>query len=443
MTNREFSTRAFAYALEQGCSDCETFYASGESFEVNAAGGEIDRYSVSREAGVSVRVSLDGKQGYAYTERMDDPEKLVERAMDNARFIESSDDHPLQKKCKYREIRRTPSALAALSEQERIALARRMEQAALAADPRVQRVVYCTVVTEKGGVQIENTRGLSVEREYDISICYVFPSIQEGDEIQTSLAFRMGADAADVENCAREAVQDAIGKLGGSPVDSGAYRVLFRPYAFCDLLSAFSPMFSADEAQKGRSLLANKTGETVAAKLVTITDDPFDPVAPRAFDGEGTPCQTKAVVENGVLKTLLHNLKTAAKAGVESTGNASRRSAAATVSVSPTVLRLEPGALTEEELLAALDDGLIVTEVEGTHAGVDPVSGDFSLKAAGFLVSGGKVARPVSNITVAGNFTALMKGVAALGSDLKYALPQDGYFAAPSVLVEKLTVAGN
>ena len=180
--------------------------------------------------------------------------------------------------------------------------------------------------------------------------------------------------------------------------------MLFRPYAFCDLISAFSPMFSADEAQNGRSLMANKEGEAVADPLVTITDDPFDPAAPRAFDGEGTPCKTKAIVENGVLRTLLHNLKTAAKAGVESTGNAARPSAASTVSVAPTVLRLEPGANTEEALLLALGDGLIVSEVEGIHAGVDPISGDFSLKAAGFLAEGGRVVRPVSNITVAGQF---------------------------------------
>lgn len=443
MTNSDFSSRAFAFALAQGCENCETFYARSESFEVNASGGEIERYSVSREAGVSVRVSLGGRQGYAYTERMDEPERLVERAMDNARCIESEDVHPMQTKREYGEVQRGGSAFSALSEQARIAFARRMEQAALAADPRVKRVVYCSVVAEKGAVQIENTRGLNAARSSDISIAYIMPSVQEGDEVQTGFAFRMGAEAADVEGCAREAVQDALDKLGGKPVASGAYRVLFRPYAFCDLLSAFSPMFSADEAQKGRSLLANRQGETVAGPLVTITDDPFDPAAPRAFDGEGTPSRKKAVVENGVLKTLLHNLKTAAKAGVESTGNAARPSAASTVTVAPTVFRLEPGENSEEALLSALGDGLIVTEVEGVHAGADPISGDFSLKAAGFLAEGGKIVRPVSNITVAGNFIALLKDVIALGSDLQYALPQVGYFASPSVLAEKLTVAGN
>ena len=443
MTSSEFSALASAYALNQGCEGCETFYAGGEAFEVNANAGEIDRYSVSREAGISVRVSYRGNLGYAYTERLDEPEKLVDRAIDNAKCIESEDNHPMQKHCAYAIINRSPSALAKLGEQERIALAKRLEQAALEADSRIKRVVYCSVIYEAGSVHMENTQGLCADKQTDVSIVYVMPSAQQGEEVQTGFAFRMGADAADVEGCAREAVADALDKFGGTPVDSGMYRVLLKPYAFGDLLSAFSSMFSADEAQKGCSLLANKEGESIASSLVTLTDDPFDPAAPRAFDGEGTPCKTKAIIERGVLKTLLHNLKTAAKAGVESTGNASRASAASPVGVAPTVLRVEPGEQTFEELINTLQNGLIITELEGTHAGVDAISGDFSLKSAGFLVENGKLVRPVANITVAGNFIALLKGVVAVGNDIKYALPQIGYFASPSVLTERLSVAGN
>jgi PmbA protein len=211
----------------------------------------------------------------------------------------------------------------------------------------------------------------------------------------------------------------------------------------CDLLSAFSGMFSADAAQKGLSLLAGKEGETVASEIVTLWDDPFDPVAPRAFDGEGTPCIKKAVIERGVLNTLLHNLKTAKKAGKESTGNASRRSAASSVDIAPTVFRVETGRHSYDELLKELGTGLVISELEGLHAGVDAVSGDFSLKAAGLLVENGAVVRPVSNITVAGNFVSLMKDVIAVGSDLRFGMPQGGYFGSPSILISGLTVAGN
>jgi len=187
-------------------------------------------------------------------------------------------------------------------------------------------------------------------------VIYVMPSVQEGEEVQTGFAFRMGGDATDVEGCAKEAVEDALSKLGGSPLDSGCYRVLLKPYAVCDLLSAFAPMFSADQAQKGCSLLAGKEGQFIANERVTLWDDPFDPVAPRAFDGEGTPCETTAVIRNGELKTLLHNLKTAKKAGTQSTGNASRRSAASTVGIAPSVFRLECGEFSSDALVKELKD---------------------------------------------------------------------------------------
>ena len=443
MTYSEFSKMAMGYAEKQGCEACELFYASGESFEVNANGGEIDRYSVSREAGVSIRVSLDGHEGYAYTEVIDEPERLVDHAVDNALCIDSEDEHPMQTKQAYRAVTRVDSALKNRSESERIALAKHLEELCLRQDPRVKRVVYCSAEYGAGSVVMENSLGLYAEKSSNSSVLYAMPSVQEGEEVQTGFAFRMGEHAADAEGCAREAVEDALGKLGGKPVDSGCYRVLLKPYAVCDLLAAFASMFSADEAQKGCSLLAGKEGQLVASERVTLWDDPFDPVAPRAFDGEGTPCQTKAMIQRGELKTLLHNLKTAKKAGVPSTGNASRRSAASTVGIAPAVFRLDCGERTFEELLTELKNGLVIAELEGLHAGVDAVSGDFSLKASGFLVEHGAIVRPVSNITVAGNFIGLLKGVVALGNDLRYSLPQGACFASPSVLVESLTVAGN
>jgi len=442
MTYPEFSKLAMTYASERGCDSCELFYASGESFEVNANGGEIDRYSVSREAGVSVRVSMNGHEGYAYTEAICEPERLVDHAMDNALCIDSEDEHPMQTKQTYRAITRADSALKSRSESERIALAKRLEELCLAQDPRVKRVVYCSAEYGAGSVVMENSLGLYAEKSSNSSVLFVMPSVQEGEEVQTGFAFRMGGDAADAEGCAKEAVEEALGKLGGKPVDSGCYRVLLRPYAVCDLLAAFAPMFSADEAQKGCSLLAGKEGQSIASDCVTLWDDPFDTVAPRAFDGEGTPCQTKAIIQQGELITLLHNLKTAKKANVPSTGNASRRSAASTVGIAPTVFRLACGERSAEELVLDLKNGLVIAELEGLHAGVDAVSGDFSLKASGFLVENGAIIRPVSNITVAGNFVELLKNVFALGSDLRYSLPQGGCFASPSVLVAQLTVAG-
>ena len=112
------------------------------------------------------------------------------------------------------------------------------------------------------------------------------------------------------------------------------------------------PVFSAEDAQKGMSLLADKEGEKIGADIVTIIDDPRykDSQVKRTFDGEGVATYAKNVVENGTLTTLLHNLKTAANAGVKSTGNASKASYASVVGVSPFTFYIQPMDGTKEDL---------------------------------------------------------------------------------------------
>lgn len=442
MTMQEFRERAFQYALEQGCDAAETYYAESNAFEVNAQGGEIERYAVSRTGGLSLRVQLRGRDGYAYTECVDDPEELVRRAMDNARAIEADDEHPMQGACAYETIEKKSCAMDNMDEADKIALALELEKETLAQDERVKRVMYCEVGTASGRVGIHNTRGLCAEREERLAYCYTMPIAQQGEQMQNAMAFRVGDEATDTAGCAAEAVRETLAKFDGEPVPSGAYAVVLRNDAMADLLTAFSPVFSAEEAQKGRSLLAGREDEAIAAPCVTIVDDPFHPYAPRAFDGEGTPCKRKNIVDGGTLTTLLHNLKTAKRAGCESTGNGMRASAASPVDVGPTVLYLRPGEAAQEALLRQMGDGLLITELEGLHAGLDPVSGDFSLKAAGRRVENGALGGTVSQITVAGNFLTLLRSVVAVGSDLRFGLPGGACVGAPSVLVRELMVAG-
>lgn len=442
MTMREFSDRAFAYALELGCEQAEAYYAEQNNFEANASLGAVESYSVSNKAGLNLRVSVNGRDGYAYTESLDDPEELVRRAMDNAAVIDSLDVHPMQGKCAYQAVEQGEGPLTGMPEQARIQLALALEQAALDADARTKRTVFSEVGCATGRVVIRNTLGLDAERAMALDYHYVQPLLQSGEEVRTGFSFRTGGEAADVAECAKEAVADAAAKFGAKPVPSGAYRVVMRNTAMADLLEAFAGIFSAEEAQNGRSLLAGREGSDIAARCITIADDPFDPASPTPFDDEGTPAYRKNIVEGGVLQTLLHNLKTAKKAGCASTGNAVRASAASPVDVGWTVCRIEAGDVPFDALLAALGTGLVVTELDGLHAGVDPISGDFSLKTTGYLVENGAITQPVTEITIAGNFLTLLSSVEAVGSDLRFTLSFGSCFASPSLLIRELTVAG-
>ena len=160
------------------------------------------------------------------------------------------------------------------------------------------------------------------------------------------------------------------------------------------------------------------------------------------FDAEGVPTRRKALVENGVLKSLLYDLTTAKKVGVTTTGNAARGSYAAAVSISPFCLALGAGDKTLDELFAFVGDGVYITELKGMHAGCDAVTGDFSIEAAGFLIKDGRKAAPVRSFTVAGNFYGLLKTITAIGSEIEEGLCGFSMTAAPAIAVSGISVAG-
>lgn len=439
MERSEFRNELFRIARELGCEAAETYYEESESFSASVLNAELEQYKVAKECGLNLRVKYGGKDGYAYTESFDDPRALVCRAIDNARVIESTDSHPMIGAQSYAPVAVRATPLDGISVPDKIAMALGIEQKALAFDPRIRRVQTCEVETGHSRFELHNTLGLCAERESN-EAALVLSAVAESDGVvKDGFAARLNSRADDVDGLVRETAQNALFKLSAAPVETGTYRVLFKNSAAAMFLFPFVPLFSAEEAQKGRSLLAGREGEKIASDCFTLWDDPFHPYAPRAFDGEGYPTRKKAIVENGVFQTMLHNTKTALKAGTESTGNARRRGASP-VGVGPTVLSVESGEGSYDEMLQKLGDGLMLDDFGGLHAGVNQISGDFSLMASGALIRGGKPVRAVDRITIAGNIYALLNEIEAVGADPAFTVY--GAIESPSLLISVLSVAG-
>ena len=138
------------------------------------------------------------------------------------------------------------------------------------------------------------------------------------------------------------------------------------------------------------TLLTDKIGTKVFGDNITIVDDPFSDVAliKYPFDDEGVPCRVKNVVENGVFCGFLNTLKTANFLKAEPTGNGFKMGAGA-IAASPTNLYLKEGKLTKDEIVATVENGIYVTEVNGLHAGLNPISGAFNVQASGFVIKEG------------------------------------------------------
>ena len=160
-----------------------------------------------------------------------------------------------------------------------------------------------------------------------------------------------------------------------------------------------------------------------------------------SFDGEGVPTRTKTVVDKGIFKTFLFNLKSAEKTGNQTTGNAARQGS--NIGTKVFNFRLEPGEFTRDELFAMAGDGSIfVTEMKGFHAGANTVTGDFSIESGGFLVENGKKGRALKSFTVAGNFFDLLKKITAVGCDIEEHCPAYTRYLSADVLVKEMKVAG-
>lgn len=448
MNINEFISRLFAKAKALGLEQCEVYYTNGNEFETGVFKGEIVSYKSSDFVGLSFRALKDGKMGYSATQVLDDEaiDMLVDGVLTSLALLEDEDEQFLYAGGgEYTPVDCWSDAVENMTAREKIDMALQMEQAALAADARVEQVGDCEVFTSGSEVRIVNTLGLDVSQKDKMLGGFIGPVAKEGSAVNNEYGMFFGCSTdVDVEKVAREAVEETVSGLNAKSMPSGAYPVVLRNDAAATLLSAFENVFSAAAAQKGLSLLKGREGEMIAAECVTLWDDPHmkGGLASQSFDAEGVPTRKKAVVENGRFNTLLHNLKTANKQGVQTTGNACKGGYAAPISVAPSNFYFQPGDISRDELLALAGDGVMITSMAGLHAGVDTISGDFSLSAKGFLIEGGKVGRPVAQITLAGNFFELMKNIRCFADDLKFGFPGRSWMGSASVLVDGLSVAG-
>ncbi|MCL2405124.1 MAG: TldD/PmbA family protein [Defluviitaleaceae bacterium] len=452
MDLKNFKDKLFAAAKAAGLKEYELYCKRASSFDVSIFEAEIDAFKSERTFGVSFRGKVGGKMGYAFSEKIDDAVVafLIESVKQNASIIEDEEEEFVYSgDASYPEVVCYNPAINDITADTKIEAAMSMERAALAVDKRVENLTYCAVDSTESEVYIANSKGLEVQNIKNRT-CAVADAQVEGEDGQVKTAYD-GFDGLDFSKfdpvvVGQKAANKALAMLGASPVPSGKYPVVFVPETAGDMLETWIAAFSAEKAQKGFSILAGKIGEKIAADCVTIIDDPLLPglEATTPFDSEGVAARTKTVVDNGVFMTFLHNTKTARKDGVAPTGNGFKSSLEMPVDIAATNFYVKPGTLSHEALLEKMGNGLVIAGVEGLHSGANETSGDFSLAASGFLVEGGKVVRAVDQITISGNFFAMMKDVVAVGSNLEFKLGDStNNTAVPSLYVSCLDVAGS
>lgn len=441
-----FMDKLLACAKAAGIETAEVFCQDGSSFSAEAVEGEIKAYEVSTSCGLSLRGMVNGKMGYSATQAFDDAAiaQLIEGVKESAALVETEEqDEIFQGEKEYPRLKEAETDIDEVSAEAKLALCLELEKAAKEADPRVWKVESSTVATNRSTVRLKNSYGLDLKWNDCICYAYATPIAKDGDSTAVGMDIACGKrfDALNAREIGRRSTEEAISQLHGAPVEQGSYRVIIRNDVMSSLLRTFSGIFSAENVQQKMSLLGGKEGTVIASEAVTLMDDPLleNGLHSSPFDAEGSASKTKAVIDKGVLTTLLHSRKTARKQGVETTGNASRGSYASPVRVAPTNFFFKPGEKDLSGLMADMGQGLVITELGGLHSGANPTSGDFSLIAKGYTVKDGLRDQTVEQITVAGNFYEVLRNIRAVGSDLLFPASSTG---SPSVDVGELQVSG-
>jgi PmbA protein len=441
---------AVGAAIDAGAGDAEAYASEAARREVRAHGGTVESLSAATQRGIGVRAWIDGQVGCAFGTDFTPAgvAAIAARAVEAAR-VADRDQYagPPAEPGEAPALAglRDPS-VAELTTEGAAELAVAVERAALGFDRRVLAVEQAVYVDSDERVAIASSSG--ARGEFADSSCYAYAqALADGESSrETGLGFGLGRGPAGLDPAAigREAGERATEMIGSRKPPSRACPVVLDPTVAASFVGLIGGALGANAVQRGRSPLAGMVGEPVASEAFALRDDGLEPegFAAAPIDAEGVPRRRTPLIEEGRLLTYLYDTSTARRGGAESTGNAGRSSYRGPPAVSASNLIVSPGQLGFADLLREAGDGVFVTDVAGLHAGVNPVSGVFSVGASGRAIRDGALAEPLREFTIASDLVAMLKAIRAVGASPRW-VPFGGSVSVPPLLIGEMAIGGS
>ena len=324
----------------------------------------------------------------------------------------------------------------------KIALALELEAMTKDRDPRVMLVESVDFADSVGHAAVVTTKGIRIGGQD--SGCYITAAVIAGGGEDTQVGFGYSVDRdpnkLDLEYASQTAVERSTRLLGAIKPQTERLTVVLDPMVTAQFLGIIGSTLSGEAMLKGRSLFADRLGDNVAAATITLVDDPTNPLAFTASeaDGEGLATRRNVLIDQGRLDKFVHNSYTGRRLNTASTGNAVR-GFSSTPGVGTIALSLIPGERSQADLIADIDNGVLIQGVSGLHSGVNTISGDFSTGADGLRIRNGELAEPLREFTIGSTLQRMLLDVIEVGGDIEW-LPSSA--AGLSLVVGDITLSG-
>ena len=433
----------FALAKEEGIEAADLTSNESNSLSVSVYHGEVDSLTYNSSYELVARGIYKGKMGSISVDNVDkkSPEFLVKEIKRGASLIENEDPVFIFKGSeKYHKKNVSKNVDFAENVQEKVRILLEIEKKLLAYDKRINEVVTVGFESDSHSYKKTNSYGLKLSQKKNSYAYFSEVTAKDGEEIRTGFSVFASLDENEfnIDEFVEKVAKDALQKLGSTQCASKKYPVVFNPECVANLVSFLISSLDAEEVQKHTSLLEGKFNQQVLSKKFTVIENPLEKnLFFRYFDDEGVATNKKYLIKKGVISTYLYTLQTAAKDGVQPTGNGFGASKA---KANVGYVEVKGGKKTEDEMLSTINEGVYITELSGLHSGMNAQSGNFSLQCAGFMIRDGKKAEPLALITVAGNLLNVFQNIKCVANNNKLVIFNQ--MSCPSIYVGKLPISG-
>ncbi len=429
-------------------SGAEIFIRKTSGIKLKVRMADLEGFESSESLGLSMRFARRGKLSHAFTSSLDletvkDTVVRAIGALDQATEDPEAEILPMLH-------RGDPSSQLSMDEnfqrvpvEEKINRVLNLETKILQSDSRITKVLstnYSETQKHEWLWTLGSNKTLHIGKSW-ASVSASAIAEQKGQQARgTDFTTELQYFDLDWNSVAKNAVNTALKILGGIPVPSGKYSVIFTQTAATDLLEVLSGAFLGDKVAYQESFLKDSLDKEVFSPLLTLSDDPHQKKRPQfaLWDAEGTPTARLPVLTAGRVEGFAHTLRSAKKLGVKPTGHALRGNEKTPPFCGFFNFTLEPGRKDFVDLLRDMGRGLVIYEAKGIHS-ANLVTGDFSFGASGTYVENGEEICSVGQIALGGNLKDLFKNVVGIGRDLKFS----GTVGAPSLLFDQVSVAGS
>lgn len=420
----------FTISKQKGITNIQITETSSNNINIDTRNGKLSDYDISDTTDYSIKAEYNGKTVKLNTEYLDD--SIIDLIKIKSDYTDSNyQDMYLTNTTNNNHVK-----LEKLSNKSEV-----LNRLCTADDFRIKnkyiKELNLYFEEENKVVRIVNNNGVDIATSshlYELSVEFVLENKTTITNYKTYIV--TDYNSLDIEKSIEELYAESVKMLKKDSLETKKYDIVLSKSVSSNILSSIIPMISSANIRQRISCLQDKIDKKVFSSRINIVEDPTNKKYPgySKFDNEGTKTYKKQIIENGVLKTYLYDIKEAKEKGLESTGNYYG-------GITTRNMYIVPGNLSRKEILQKLNNGLYITDYMGAMStSIDTNTGNISLQIFGLIVENGKIKNGFEPSVMTTSIFELLSNVEEIGNSIDFSELSS---ASPELLIRNISIVAS